>query len=115
MAVVPGADGGPIEVQREASDGVVEYSVPFGDTYGCSAEFAPSISGHDFVVAAWGSGSFYTYNLAEKVWMTLGLTPRCVGNDQQRLVYDDLELPDMVGLSRTLQLRVNYLTGGIYE
>lgn len=26
--------------------------------------------------------------------MTLGLTPRCVGNDQQRLVYDDLGLPE---------------------
>lgn len=93
MAVVPGADG-PIEVLSEAGDGVVEYSVPVGDKCGCSAEFSPSISGHDYIVAAWGDGSFYTFNLAEKVWMTLGLTPRCVGNDQQRLVYDDLGLPE---------------------
>ncbi len=94
MAVVPGLDDGPIEVPSEAGKGVVEYSVPAGDERGCSADFSPSISGHDYIVAAWGDGSFYTFNLAEKVWMTLGLTPRCVGNDQQRLVYDDLGLPE---------------------
>ena len=94
MAVVPWPDGGPIEVLSEAGHGVVEFSVPFGDTLGCSAGFSPSISGYDYIVAAWGDGSFYTFNLAEKVWMTLGLTPRCVGNDQQRLVYDDLGLPE---------------------
>ena len=94
MAVVPGADGNPIEVLDEAGYGVVEYSVPAGDRYGCSTEFSPSISGYDYIVAAWGDSSFYTFNLAEKVWMTLGLTPRCVGNDQQRLVYDDLGLPE---------------------
>lgn len=94
MAVVPGLDDSPIEVLSEAGNGVVEYSVPVGDKRGCSAEFSPSVSGHDYVVAAWGDGSFYTFNLAEKVWMTLGLTPRCVGNDHQRLVYDDLGLPE---------------------
>ncbi|MBK6747039.1 hypothetical protein [Ottowia sp.] len=94
MAVVPGVDDGLIEVLSEAGDGVVEYSVPTGDVRGCSTDFAPSISGYDYIVAAWGDSSFYTFNLAEKVWMTLGLTPRCVGNDQQRLVYDDLGLPE---------------------
>ncbi len=94
MAVVPGIDGGPFKVLSEAGHGVVEYSVPFGDTFGCSAEFSPSISGFDYIVAAWGNSSFYSFSLAEKVWMTLGLTPRCVGNDQQRLVYDDLGLPE---------------------
>jgi len=94
MAVVPGGDEGPIEVLSEGGDGVVEHSVPAGDALGCSAGFAPSISGYDYIVAAWGDGSFYAFNLAEKVWMTLGLTPRCVGNDQQRLVYDDLSLPE---------------------
>ncbi|KVT45903.1 hypothetical protein [Burkholderia multivorans] len=94
MAVVPGLDDGPMEVLSETRGGVVEYSAPAGDELGCSANFCPSISGHDYIVAAWGDGSFYTFNLAEKVWMTLGLTPRCVGNDQQRLVYDDLELPE---------------------
>lgn len=94
MAVVPGTDGVPIEVLSEASYGVVTFSVPVGDRYGCSADFSPSISGHDYIVAAWGDNSFYTFNLAEKVWMTLGLTPRCVGNEQQCLVYDDLSLPE---------------------
>lgn len=94
MALVPGAGGGPIGVLSEAGRGVVKYSIPFGDTLGCSAEFSPSISGYDYVVAAWGDGSFYTFNLAEKVWMTLGLTPRCVGNNHQRVVYDDLGLPE---------------------
>lgn len=94
MAVVPGGDGGPIDVLSEAGHGVVEYSVPVGDVLGCSGGFTPSISTYDYIVAAWGDGSFYTFNLAEKVWMILGLTPRCVGNDQQRLVYDDLGLPE---------------------
>jgi hypothetical protein len=94
MAVVPEAERGPIAVLSETGNGVVEFSVPVGDRPGCSARFSPSISGYDYIVAAWGDGSFYTFNLAEKVWMTLGLTPRCVGNDEQRLVYDDLGLPE---------------------
>ncbi len=94
MAVVPGAGDGPIEVLHEAGQGVVKYSVPVGDRCGCVSEFSPSISGYDYIVAAWGDSSFYTFNLAEKVWMTLGLTPRCMGNDQQRLIYDDLGLPE---------------------
>lgn len=94
MAVVPSDHEFPIKVLSEAGHGVVEYSVPAGDESGCAAGFGPSVSGYDYVVAAWGDGSFYTFNLAEKVWMTLGLTPRCVGNDQQRLVYDDLKLPE---------------------
>jgi hypothetical protein len=94
MAVVVSDETGPIAVMDEAGQGVVEYSVPAGDKKGCSTNFTPSMSGHDYMVAAWGDGSFYTFNLAEKVWMTLGLTPRCVGNNQQRLIYDDLGLPE---------------------
>lgn len=94
MAVVPGLDGGPIEVLSEAGHGVVEYSVPVGDRLGCIDDFTPSISDYDYIVASWGDSSFYSFNLAEKVWMTLGLTPRCVGNDHQRLIYDDLGFPE---------------------
>lgn len=94
MAVVPGIEDKPIQVLSESGNGVVAYSVPVGDKRGCTAEFSPSISGYDYIVAAWGDGSFYTFNLAEKVWMTLGLTPRCIGNDLQRLIYDDLGLPE---------------------
>lgn len=94
-ATIPtGFGDDPIEFLSETRNGVVEFSVPAGDEMGCSANFSPSISGYDYIVAAWGNGSSYTFNLAEKVWMTLGLTPRCVGNDQQRLIYDDLALPE---------------------
>jgi hypothetical protein len=93
MAVVQDGSDAPLDVLNEAGQGVVAYSVPF-DGRGNAAECQPSLSGHDYIVASWGSGSFYTYHLAEKVWMTLGLTPRCIGNDHQRLIYDDLGLPD---------------------
>jgi len=46
----------------------------------------------------WGDGSRYSYNLAEKVWMTLGLSPRVIGNDVQKIIYDDLSLP-IIGVS----------------
>lgn len=84
MAVVPeeGNDDGPIEVLSEAGDGVVAFSVPFGEKKAESAQFTPSISGYDYIVAAWGDASFYTFCLAEKVWMTLGLTPRCIVNER---------------------------------
>lgn len=94
MAVVP--DDGPDVTPSldELGRGVVSFSVPFAGEKGSSRDFAPSVSGHDYIVASWGDGSFYTYNLAEKVWMALGLTPRCVGNDDQRIIYDDLSLPE---------------------
>jgi hypothetical protein len=93
MAVVPGVDGGPIEVMSEAGGGVVEFSVPAGDAFGCSEKLSPSLSGYDYIVAAWGSGSFFSFSLAEKVWMALGLSARCVCNEHQRLVFDDLKIP----------------------
>jgi hypothetical protein len=93
MAVVQDDSDAPLALLQESGDGVVAYSVPI-DGRGNAADFHPSLSGHDYIVASWGSGSFYTYQLAEKVWMTLGLTPRCVGNDQQKLIYDDLHLPE---------------------
>ena len=72
MAVVKGTESQPIEILREASDGVVQFSVPIDDHIGCNSTFKPSISGHDYIIAAWGNSSFYVYNLSEKVWMTLG-------------------------------------------
>lgn len=93
-AVIPGAESEPVGVFDESGHGVVEFSVPAGESYGCSASFTPSISGHDYIVASWGNDSFFSFNLAEKVWMTLGLTPRCVGDYQQCLIYDDLGLPE---------------------
>ncbi|MEH2539119.1 hypothetical protein [Bradyrhizobium sp. AZCC 1699] len=94
MAVVP--DDGPevTPLLDECADGVVSFSKPMDDRKGNARETSPSISGFDYVIASWGDGSFYTYNLAEKVWMVLGLSPRCVGNDNQRVIYDDLSLPE---------------------
>lgn len=93
MAVVPddGQNATPI---LHSDQGQVAYSTPIVRDKGSERGFSPSVSGHDYIVASWGNGSFYTYHLAEKVWMALGLTPRCFGNEQQRLVYDDLGLPE---------------------
>ncbi|WP_431819418.1 hypothetical protein [Burkholderia sp. F1] len=93
MAVVPDdGDDAPPVLHRE--HGMVAHSTPVLREKGSGRDFSPSVDGHDYIVASWGSGSFHTYHLAEKVWMALGLTPRCFGNEQQRLVYDDLELPE---------------------
>lgn len=94
MAAVPEAAVDTLEVLEAGSSGVVSYSVPVLREKGGYAEFEPSVSGHDYIVASWGDGSFYTYSLAEKVWMALGLTASCIGNNEQRLVYDHLGLPE---------------------
>jgi hypothetical protein len=93
MAVIPKVPE-PLASLRETTDGLVEHSTPWVESEGALARYVPSISGHDYVVAAWGDNSFYSYHLAEKIWMALGLTARCVGNNRQRLVYDDLSLPE---------------------
>lgn len=46
-------------------------------------------------MASWGSGSFFSYNLSEKVWMALGLSARTIGGDHQAIAFDDLTLPEM--------------------
>ena len=93
MAVVPEEEADKLAAFDDWNEGVVAHSVPVLGEKGKTRKFEPSISGHDYVVASWGSGSFYNFSLAEKVWMALGLTARCVGSDHQRLVYDDLSLP----------------------
>lgn len=94
MAVVPEAALASLGVVEETRHGVVSFSVPAIDHQGDLPTFAPSISYHDYIVASWGDGSFYGYALAEKVWMSLGLSPRVLGGEQQRIVYDDLSLPE---------------------
>ena len=93
MALVPKADIAQLGIPREASDGVVSFSTPDVREQGELADFTPSGSGLDYIVASWSNGSFYSYSLAEKVWMALGLSPRCLGGDQQRVIFDDLSLP----------------------
>ncbi len=94
LAVVPESINSPVPIFDEAGDGVVSFSEPVLGDKGSSEDFSPSMSGYDYIVASWGDGSHYTYNLAEKVWMALGLTPRCLGNEKQCLVYDDLGIPE---------------------
>jgi len=94
MALAPTPGPGLFRAIRETGDGVVYFSQPDINVQGGLAEFEPSISGLDYIVASRGDGSFYTYNLAEKVWIALGLSVRCVGGEQQRLIYDDLSLPE---------------------
>jgi hypothetical protein len=94
MAVVPEGALASLGVVDEASDGVVSFSVPAIERQGGLPTFDPSISGHDYIVASWGSGSFFSYALAEKVWMALGLSARTLGGTQQRIIYDDLSLPE---------------------
>jgi hypothetical protein len=91
MAVVPD-DGNLTPVLH--GDGVVAHGVPTLGVKGSEQKFAPNVSGYDYIIASWGGSLFFTYNLAEKVWMALGLTPRCIGNEHQRVVYDDLSLPE---------------------
>ena len=38
-------------------------------------EWRPSMSGHGYLVAAWSDSLRFAFNLAEEVWMTLGLSP----------------------------------------
>lgn len=94
LAVVPESVDGPLPIFDEAGHGVISFSVPVLGDKGSTENFSPNIAGYDYIVASWGDGSYYTYSLAEKVWMALGLTPRCLGNEQQRLVYDDLGVPE---------------------
>lgn len=93
MACVPQSQIASLGVLRESSDGVVEFSTPCCDEQGGIYPVTPGISGFDYVVASWGDSSRYAYALAEKVWMTLGLSPRVIGNAEQRIIYDDLSLP----------------------
>ena len=81
-------------LKNDAAHGVVSYGTPLVEDQGTLTEFNPSVSGLDYIVASFGDSSFFAYNLSEKVWMALGLTPRCYGRDDQRIVYDDLSLPE---------------------
>lgn len=93
MACVPEQDAHKIDVFQECSNGLVAFSTPTCENKGGINPFTPSVSGYDYVVASWGDGSHNAYFLAEKVLMTLGLSPRVIGNSEQRVVYDDLSAP----------------------
>ncbi|MCX7124159.1 MAG: hypothetical protein NTU49_00105, partial [Gammaproteobacteria bacterium] len=93
MATVPENEINKLTIMDSVSDGVVSYSVPDCDNKGELENISYTLNGYDYLVACWGDSNFYTYNLSEKVWMTLGLSQRCVGNSDQKVVYDDLSHP----------------------
>ncbi|WP_339713471.1 hypothetical protein [uncultured Sneathiella sp.] len=93
MAAVPEECLDAFGIPREAGEGVVAHSTPYVTEKGGCRTYSPSVSGHDYIVASWGTGSYFGFSLADKVWMTLGLTPRSIGGDHQKLIYDDLEKP----------------------
>ena len=98
MACIPEKDIQSLKVLSESAEGTVKSSTPICDEIGGIYPIKTTVSGYDYIVASWGDGSRYSYNLAEKVWMTLGLSPRVVGNDEQKIIYDDLSLP-IIGVS----------------
>ncbi len=81
------------DVKSTSECGVVAFSTPDVCHRGGLSGFNPTASGLDYIVASSLNGSFYSYNLADHVWMTLGLSPRCLGGDLQQLAYDDLSQP----------------------
>lgn len=98
MVCIPEKDIQSLKVLPESTEGTVKSSTPTCDEVGGIYPIQTNVSGYDYIVASWGDGSRYSYNLAEKVWMTLGLSPRVIGNDVQKIIYDYLSLP-IIGVS----------------
>ena len=94
MAISPNSGPSVVSEFNETASGVVYSSQPDVSNAGGLQDFDISVSGLDYIVVSNGGGSFYGYHLAEKVWIALGLTPRVLGSDQQKLIYDDLSLPE---------------------
>lgn len=60
---------------------------PDNDSEGmCDGNY--TISGYYSLISSWGDDSRFTYNLSDRFWMTLGLTPRCHSNDT--ISWDDI-------------------------
>lgn len=99
MVTVPETDSVSLDTfDNIPSEGVASFSIPTCSNKGGLSEgyHRPRL---DHIVASWGDCSFYNFNLSEDVWMTMGLTPRCVGGDDQRIVYDDLSVP-VIGVAK---------------
>ncbi len=94
MALDPNSGPRNVADFNEAGHGVVYFSQPDINHAGGLNDFNISVSGLDYVVFSRGGGSYYGYQLAEKVVVALGLTPRLLGGEHQKLIYDDLSLPE---------------------
>lgn len=93
MACIPEKDIQTLKIFDEGSHGVVSFSTPCCNDKGGLYPITNSVSGFDYIVASWGGSSHYSYALSEKVWMTLGLSARAIGNSDQKIIYDDLSQP----------------------
>lgn len=59
---------------------------PDNDSEGmCDGNY--TIGGFYSLISSWGNGSLFTYNLSDKVWMTLGLTPCCHNDNSIRYMW----------------------------
>jgi hypothetical protein len=94
MALDPDPEPRSVAEFNETGDGVVYFSQPDINLAGGLKEFKISVSGLDYVVMSRGGGSYYGFQLSEKVMVALGLTPRLLGGEHQKLIYDDLSLPE---------------------
>lgn len=93
MAVVPENDVAKLIVLRESTYGFVTFSTPDCTVKGGASGINISISGYAYIVASWGNSSHYSFFLAEDVWMTLGLKARLIGDDVQKVIFDEVTLP----------------------
>lgn len=94
MASVPEEDVSNLSVFDESSDGVVTFSTPDCREKGGEKGRKISVSGYGYIVASWGDGLHYSFYLAEDVWMSLGLRPRLIGDSGQKVIFDNMRLPD---------------------
>lgn len=90
MASIPHDKIASIGILNECENGVVTFDKQNCNKQGELYPIKLGISGFDYIVASWGDGNHYAYFLAEKIWMTLGLSPRVFGNSKQDIIYDDL-------------------------
>lgn len=93
MAVVPEDEVAKLAVLRESREGVVTYSTPDCTMKGGVCGINISVSGYGYIVASWGDGSHNCFFLAEDVWMKLGLKPRLIGDDEQKVIFDEVTSP----------------------
>lgn len=94
MATVPQEDINNIKVLQESTNGLVSFSTPDCRSKGGARDYSLSISGYKYIVASWGDSSHFSFFLAEDVWMMLGLKPRLIGDTEQKVIFDEVSLPD---------------------
>lgn len=91
MVIVPEDAPLIIDDYHCSTDGVSDHPAECDEKGGLTDN--PHRTRHNHIVESWGNGSFFSYYLSNDVWIPMGLTPRCVGGDEQRVIFDDLSVP----------------------